>query len=154
MIDWFDRAGVEFEKSDMSLAVSVDAGTTMEWSSSGLSSMFAQRSNLVNYKFHRFVYEMTCFQSDVMKWLAIQETAKAKGNDPDLKLSIGQFLRDRQYSKYFIDFYLIPVVCTAAHHVVSATWNQIRLTCLLIFRSRVSGPFRVRNHWRHPHTLF
>ncbi len=119
MIKWFDRCGVEFSKSDMSLSVSVDRGRTAEWGSNSLHSLFAQKSNLLNYKFHRFVYELNSFGPDVLKWLSEQEKKMTKmtggggggsGTGPDLKLSCGEWLTSHNYSQYFIDWYLIPVV--------------------------------------------
>ena len=90
MIEWFDRHGVGMEKSDMSLAVSSNG---LEWSSDGLGAFFVQKCNLINPWFHRMLYEVVSFKADVLKFL--------DRADPDTSLTLGEFLRDRGYSKYF-----------------------------------------------------
>jgi len=48
MTSWFEALGVECESSDMSLSVSLDGGRTVEWSSTNLSGVFANKWQLFN----------------------------------------------------------------------------------------------------------
>ncbi|KAL6342983.1 hypothetical protein AAG906_017003 [Vitis piasezkii] len=49
MMEFFETLGVDMELSDMSLAVSLDEGRGCEWGNrNGLSSLFAQKKNILN----------------------------------------------------------------------------------------------------------
>lgn len=58
-LSWFlllQQHGVEIEESDMSFGVSVDKGSgPLEWASTGLQALYAQKSNFVNPQFQRMV---------------------------------------------------------------------------------------------------
>ena len=64
LIALFAELGVETAKSDMSFSVKVPAAAgsrALEWSGSSLNTVFAQRGNLLNWKFLRMLRDITRF---------------------------------------------------------------------------------------------
>lgn len=104
MCKWFESMGVEEEDSDMSLSVSLDKGTTVEWNSDGLNGAFAKRLQLVQPSFYKFIAEMMRFNSQAVELLALEP------DDPRRFVTTGQYLRDHQYSDTFCTYYLLPMM--------------------------------------------
>jgi len=93
------RLGVAAQPSDMSFSVK-DAKTGLEWNGNSLDSLFAQRSNVFDLKFHRMV-------ADVMRFNALGRLlarAAAPTDEP-----IGAFVQRHGFSKAFVDHYLVPI---------------------------------------------
>jgi uncharacterized protein len=106
LIKLFAELGVETAKSDMSFSVKVpDAmnGAGLEWSGSSLSSVFAQRSNLVNPKFLRML-------ADIVRFNRITTALAHAGRDADMQQPLGDFLRDEKFSDQFRDWYFLPMM--------------------------------------------
>ena len=104
MIRWFESLQVEQEDSDMSLSVSLDHGNTVEWNSDGLAGLLAKPSQLVSPSFHRFVKDMLRFNAESVQLLQLDQ------DDPRRGVTIGQYLRNHQYSEAFCSYYLFPMV--------------------------------------------
>ena len=68
MMELFENLGVDMELSDMSFSVSLDKGKGCEWGSrNGLSSLFAQKKNVLNPKFWQMIREIVKFKADVIR---------------------------------------------------------------------------------------
>lgn len=68
MMELFEMLGVDIEISDMSFSVSLDEGNGCEWGSrNGLSSLFAQKINMLNPYFWKMIREITKFKDDVLR---------------------------------------------------------------------------------------
>lgn len=68
MMEFFESLGVEMEISDMSFSASLDKGKGYEWGSrNGLSSLFAQKSNVLNPYFWQMLREITKFKHDALR---------------------------------------------------------------------------------------
>jgi predicted NAD/FAD-binding protein len=96
---------VEVAKSDMSFSVQVPFadGQQLEWSGSSLSSVFAQRKNLVNVRFLRML-------SDIMRFNKVT-TALAHANlETAMMQPLGDFLKDQKLSDEFRDWYFLPMM--------------------------------------------
>jgi hypothetical protein len=96
---------VETAKSDMSFSVQVPRadGQQLEWSGSSLSSVFAQRKNLVNVRFWRML-------SDIMRFNKVT-TALANANaETAMMQPLGDFLKDQKLSDEFRDWYFLPMM--------------------------------------------
>ncbi len=96
---------VETAKSDMSFSVQVPRadGQQLEWSGSSLSSVFAQRKNLVNARFLRML-------SDIMRFNKVT-TALANANlETAMMQPLGDFLKDQKLSDEFRDWYFLPMM--------------------------------------------
>ena len=104
MTAWFEEMGVPVEDTDMSLSVSLDGGTTAEWSSLGLSGLFANKRQLFRPSFHRFLKDMLRFNHEAGKLLTLPL------DDPRRHVTIQQYLRENGYSEAFVTHYLLPMM--------------------------------------------
>lgn len=72
MMEFFESLGVDMELSDMSFAVSLDNGRGCEWGSrNGFSSLFAQKTNILNPYFLQMIREIVTFKHDVLRLVII-----------------------------------------------------------------------------------
>lgn len=75
MMEFFESLGVDMEASDMSLSVSLDNGQGCEWGSrNGLSSLFAQKKNVLNPPFWQMIREIIKFKHDVLRQAILFQT--------------------------------------------------------------------------------
>ncbi|XP_027164566.1 uncharacterized protein LOC113764778 [Coffea eugenioides] len=106
MMELFENLGVDMELSDMSFSVSLDKGKGCEWGSrNGLSSLFAQKKNVLNPKFWQMIREIVKFKADVISYVEELE----KNPDLDRNETLGHFIRSRGYSELFQKAYLVPI---------------------------------------------
>lgn len=99
-----DRLGVETQASDMSFALS-DARTGFAYAAPRLSSLFAQKRNLLSPAFYQLLWDIVRFSKHGPAFLE-------NGTDG---LPLQAFFDDGRYSKAFVDRYLIPMI--------SAIWS-------------------------------
>ncbi|KAK9932541.1 hypothetical protein M0R45_019775 [Rubus argutus] len=105
-MELFESLGVDVETSDMSFSASLDKGRGCEWGSrNGLSSLFAQKSNLFNPCFWKMLREIKKLRHDSITYLEVLET----NPDIDRNETLGKFLESRHYSELFQKAYLIPI---------------------------------------------
>ena len=93
-------------KSDMSFSVQVPggrAGGALEWSGSSLSTVFAQRGNLVNPRFLRML-------RDLLRFNQIATDLAERGAEVALMQPLADFLNQHQLSQEFRDWYLLPML--------------------------------------------
>ncbi len=105
LVQLFEKLQVSYEKSNMSFSVSVK-DSNIEYSGNGLKGLFANKYNILNIGFIKMVKEIFFFykEADSMK----------KENFVDQTL--GEFLKSKKMSNYFIKFHIIPMV--------SAIWSM------------------------------
>ena len=106
LIGLFSKLGVVTAPSDMSFSVKVpDAhqGHTLEWSGSSLNTVFAQRRNLLNWKFLRMLRDIVRFNR--MASALAEAHAEAAMMQP-----LGDFLHTGQFSDEFRDWYFLPML--------------------------------------------
>ncbi len=99
LINFFNELQVPFEKSNMSFSVSVK-NTNIEYCGNGLRGIFANKYNFFNIKFLRMIKEIISFYKlapTLLSSVFKEET-------------LGQFLKKRKLSKYFIEYHLVPMV--------------------------------------------
>ncbi|KAH6816166.1 Cyclopropane-fatty-acyl-phospholipid synthase [Perilla frutescens var. frutescens] len=102
----FENLGVDMEVSDNSFSVSLDQGQGFEWGTrNGLSSLFAQKKNVLNPWFWKMITEIIKFRDDAS--LYIQEL----DNNPDIDRNgtMGHFVQSRGYSELFQKAFLVPI---------------------------------------------
>ncbi|MEI7537522.1 MAG: FAD-dependent oxidoreductase [Comamonadaceae bacterium] len=93
-------------KSEMSFSVQADDhanGRALEWSGSSLSTVFAQRANLVNPRFWGML-------RDLLRFNALSTRMARSGTDEQLRQPLGDFLREQGFSTAFCDWYLLPMM--------------------------------------------
>lgn len=99
LLKMFQELGVEKQKSDMSFSVyNQDSG--LEYGSTDLGSVFAQRKNLLSPRFLKFVYEIT-------KFFKIAKADIVSGKK--IERSIRDYCRANSLSDFFRDNYLVPM---------------------------------------------
>lgn len=90
--------GVAEQKSAMSFSVRCDR-TGLEYNGTTINSLFAQRSNLFNPRFHRLIRDILRFNKHARRLLFLQKDS----------LTLGDYLKLQDYSQEFIDQYLLPM---------------------------------------------
>lgn len=92
------RLGVSWQKSVMSFSVQCEK-TGLEFSPSSLNGLFIQRRNLLRPSFYRMLYDVSRFKKDSEKLLQTD----------DFSLTLATFLKERNYSKAFVQHFIIPM---------------------------------------------
>ncbi|XP_057733271.1 uncharacterized protein LOC130948527 [Arachis stenosperma] len=106
MIEFFENLGIDMELSNMSFAVSLDGGCGYEWGSKdGVSSLFAQKKNVINPYFWKMVREIIKFKDDVISYLDMFDNEL----DMDRNETLEKFIKSKGYSELFVKAYLIPI---------------------------------------------
>lgn len=107
LIALLQELGVESARSDMSFSVQVPGagwgGEMLEWNGASLSTVFAQRSNLLRPAFWRMLREVLRFNR------LCTEIAEAKEEGP-LAQPLSDFLRQHRFDAQFCDWYLLPML--------------------------------------------
>ncbi len=93
-----EQIGVEAQDSSMSFSVKCES-SGLEYNGTTLNSLFAQRRNLLNPKFLKMIQEILRFNRELSA-----EVDSLSGNE-----TLGQYLRQRNYSEYFCHYYILPM---------------------------------------------
>jgi len=99
LMRFFKHLNVPYEKSDMSFSVSIK-NSNIEYSGSGLGGLFANKSNIFNLKFLNMIKEIISFYKIAPELL----------NEEIKEQTLGDYLKEKKFSKYFIEYHLIPMV--------------------------------------------
>ncbi|MFZ9286169.1 MAG: FAD-dependent oxidoreductase, partial [Burkholderiaceae bacterium] len=106
LIALFAELGVETARSDMSFSVQVPGGRgaqALEWSGSSLSTVFAQRGNLLNPRFWRML-------RDLLRFNRLTTRIAESGREAELMQPLADFLREHRFSDEFRDWYFLPMI--------------------------------------------
>ncbi|MFH2130913.1 MAG: FAD-dependent oxidoreductase [bacterium] len=95
-----DQLGVEKTPTAMGFGIRSDR-TGIEYSTTSLNHLFAQRRNLVNRDFLGMLRGILRFNRQVTRSLL------EGGLDGDI--SLGDYLQENRYSRFFIDHYIVPM---------------------------------------------
>ncbi|WP_037353328.1 NAD(P)/FAD-dependent oxidoreductase [Salinivibrio socompensis] len=98
-----NEIGVGRQPSQMSFSVRNDANG-LEYNGHSLSSLFAQKRNILNVRFYRFLAEIMRFNR------LARDAYAAKDNAPSSSLNtLGDFLNQHGFSDYFCQNYILPM---------------------------------------------
>ncbi len=105
LIRLFAELGVGTTKTDMSFSVqSRDArGARLEWNGATLDTVFAQRRNLLNWRFLRMLRE-------VLRFNRLATALAEAGADAQLAQPLGAWLDAHRFSAEFRDWYFLPMM--------------------------------------------
>ena len=107
LIRLFADLGVATAKSDMSFSVKApgdgQAGKVLEWSGSSLNSVFAQRGNLLNWKFLRML-------QDIVRFNRVTTALATSGAETALMQPLAEFIEREKFSREFRDWYFLPMM--------------------------------------------
>lgn len=101
LIRLFAELGVQTAPSDMSFSVQLPQ-QGLEWSGSSLNTVFAQRRNLLNWRFHRMLAELLRFNRVA--------TSLARTNINHTGFTVGEFLAREGFSREFVEWYFLPMI--------------------------------------------
>ena len=101
LVKLFEKLNVPYEKSNMSFSVSVK-NSNIEYSGNGLSGLFSNKKNIFNLNFLNMIKEIVMFYNEALKM-----------SEADYKnQSLGDFLKIKKKSNYFINYHIIPMVAS------------------------------------------
>ena len=107
LISLFEELGVQTAKSDMSFSAKVPGagpgGNALEWSGTSLGSVFAQRRNLVNWRFYRML-------RDIVRFNRITTALAQSGAEAQMLQPLSEFLKAQRFSSEFRDWYFLPMM--------------------------------------------
>lgn len=107
LIRLFGELGVRTIKTDMSFSVKSHrpGGGLLEWNGADLNTVFAQRRNLLNWRFLRMLRE-------VLRFNQLATSLAEAGADADAQLArpLGQWLDEHRFSAEFRDWYFLPMM--------------------------------------------
>ena len=98
--------GVATAPSDMSFSVQVPGargGKALEWSGTNLSTVFAQRSNLVNPRFWGML-------TDLLRFNQLCTRIAQAHAEQALMQPLGDFLKEHRFGDAFRDWYFLPML--------------------------------------------
>ena len=104
LVNLFEKIQVNYEKSNMSFSVSVK-NSNIEYSGSGLKGLFGNKYNIFNLNFIKMIKDIFFFY----------KMAENLNKESFKNQTLGEFLKFKKMSDYFIKFHIIPMV--------SAIWS-------------------------------
>ena len=132
LLNFFHDLNIDYEKSNMSFAVSVK-NSNIEYSGSGLRGIFSNKINIFDIHFLKMVKEIIYFYKNA------EQMDKANYKDQTL----GDFLKSKKLSQYFINFHIIPMVA-AIWSMSSSLAERMPMELFLTFFKN-HGLFKIRN---------
>jgi predicted NAD/FAD-binding protein len=102
LVQLFDSLGVATAPSEMSFSVQVPQ-QGIEWSGSNLSSVFAQRGNLLRPRFLGML-------AQILRFNRVCTAIAEAGDEASMTEPIGDFLSRRGFGETFRDWYLLPML--------------------------------------------
>jgi predicted NAD/FAD-binding protein len=136
-IQMLDDIGQASKPSNMSFSVHSEDGR-IEYKSSSLNGLFAQRSNILRPSFHRMLRDILRFFRDAVT--DIQRFGR--------QLTLGEYLSARGYSKQFVDDYLVPMAAAIWSAEPGAVLEMPALFLVRFFKNHGLLQLQDRPQWR------
>jgi len=132
LVQLFDFLNVSYEESNMSFSVSVK-NSNIEYCGSGLSGLFSNKYNILNFNFLKMIKEIIFFYRDA-------EEINEKHYEEE---TLDDFLKSKKMSNYFINFHIIPMVAA----IWSVPLNSAREMPMSLFLNffKNHGLFKIKN---------
>ena len=106
LIALLDELGVKRAKSDMGFSVHALASSTtreLMWSGNNLNTVFAQRRHLLRPKFLGML-------KDMLRFNRLCTQIAERGDEKQLRQSVGDFLCEQRLGRAFIEDYFLPMI--------------------------------------------
>ena len=132
LLKFFENLNINYEKSNMSFAVSVK-NSNIEYSGTGLSGIFANKSNFFNLNFLKMITEIISFYKQAEKLDGTKFYDK----------TLGDFLKLNNFSNYFINFHILPMVAAIWSMPADLAEKMPMNLFLNFFRNH--GLFKIKN---------
>ena len=132
LVNLFENLQVSYEKSNMSFSVSYK-NSMIEYSGTGLKGLFANKYNILNVNFIKMIREIFSFykMANNMK----EEDYKSQ--------TLGEFLKDKKMSNYFIKFHIIPMVAAIWSMPTDLAYKMPMSLFINFFQNH--GLFKIKN---------
>ncbi|EOD81198.1 Amine oxidase, flavin-containing [Grimontia indica] len=115
--------GVGAQETEMSFSVHND-DNGLEYNGHSVASLFAQKRNLFNPQFYKFISEILRFNREAREAYAV-----STHGDPLIEQTLGDFLTRRKFSEYFCQNYILPMGAA----IWSSTLSDMRAFPLKFF---------------------
>ena len=132
LVKFFNDLNVVYEKSNMSFAVSVK-DTNIEYSGTGISGLFANKINIIDINFLKMIKEIFSFYKE----------AEIIDKNKYANQTLGEFLKIKKMSNYFINFHIIPIVAAIWSMPPDLAEKMPMSLFLNFFKNH--GLFRIKN---------
>jgi len=132
LVKLFDNLKVDYEKSDMSFSVSVK-NSGIEYSGSGLQGLFANKYNILNLDFIKMIKEIFYFY----------KIADKIEKENFIDQTLGEFLKTKKMSSYFIKFHIIPMVSAIWSIPTDLAYEMPTSSFINFFQNH--GLFKIKN---------
>ena len=132
LVELFSSIQVPYEQSNMSFSVSVK-NSIIEYSGSGLRGLFSNKYNIINFNFLKMIKELFFFYKE----------AEKLNEDKYKDQTLGDFLKSKKMSKYFINFHIIPMVAAIWSVPPDAAKKMPMILFLNFFKNH--GLFKIKN---------
>lgn len=97
-LKFLNRLNTGFQASEMSFSVKSEA-SGLEYNGTSLNTLFAQRKNIFNLSFHKMLREILRFNEETKKYVHQRKAG----------ITLGQFLKEGDFSESFTTNYLYPM---------------------------------------------
>ena len=132
LLNFFHELNVPYEKSNMSFSVSVK-NSNIEYSGSGLKGIFSNKLNFFDIKFLKMIKEILSFYNE----------AEKISKDKYKEQTLGDYLRLKKMSDYFINFHIIPMVAAIWSMPLNLAEKMPMNLFLNFFKNH--GLFKIKN---------
>jgi predicted NAD/FAD-binding protein len=136
-IRMLDEVGQASRLSDMGFSVHSEDGR-IAYQSSSLNGLFAQRRNLMRPSFYRMVWDILRFFRD----------AVTDVNRFGRQMTLGEFLAARDYSRQFVDDYLVPMAAAIWSAEPVAVLEMPAIFLVRFFKNHGLLQLQERPQWR------
>ncbi len=132
LVNLFEKLQISYEKSNMSFSVSIK-NSNIEYSGSGINGLFANKYNIFNPNFIKMIKEIFSFykMADKMK------------KENITNLTLGEFLKSKKMSNYFIKFHIIPMVSAIWSMPTDLAYEMPMISFINFFQNH--GLFKIKN---------
>jgi len=132
LLNLFNKLKINYEKSNMSFSVSVK-NSNIEYSGSGLKGLFVNKYNIFNPRFIKMVKEIFFFY----------KTADKMNKKNFTNQTLGDFLKSKKMSNYFVKFHIIPMVSAIWSMPTNLAYEMPMTLFINFFQNH--GLFKIKN---------
>jgi len=136
LVTLFEKIRVNYEKSDMSFSVSVK-NSNIEYSGSGLKGLFTNKYNILNINFLKMLKEIFTFY----------KMAENMNKEDFMYQTLGEFLKSKKMSDYFINFHIIPMVSAIWSTPADLAYEMPMSLFIKFFQNHGLFKFKNRPQW-------
>ena len=132
LVNLFEKLKVNYEKSNMSFSVSVK-NSNIEYSGTGFKGLFSNKYNILNFRFIKMIKEIFSFY----------KMANKLNKNNFSNQTLGEFLKSKKMSDYFIRFHIIPMVTAIWSMPTNLAYEMPMSLFINFFQNH--GLFKIKN---------